>query len=154
MTGLLLAVSQVPAKDGIETDAAFKAMSRIVGHWKGSIGKLVVEQNFQTSEGGKMIVGHGHVEDVLDMESRFGWDAAAKQPYYLDMHGHDTVYYGHIRLEGDEIVTDFNGLVGDKGHYEAHAKFITPDEYESTLYSVKDGKKTKMMETIKLKRVP
>ncbi len=129
----------------ITADPTFKKMSDLVGgKWVGSLGKLKVEFVYKFLENGKMIEGVGHLtqdgKPIANMDSKFGWDPAVKKVYYLDCHGNDTVYNGHVILKNGKFEFDFVGLIGDKGHYLSYASMPTPDRYEFEMYQYKDGK--------------
>jgi len=127
------------------SDPAFKKLSTLVGGaWVGKLGKFDVNVKFVFLEDGKMIEGKGTVRDgkkvLMNMDSKFGWDPGLKQTYYLDLHGHDTVYNGHVTLRDDKLTFDFSGLIGDKGHWLSYATFPDKDSYEFEMYEAKDGK--------------
>jgi len=141
---LSIAVAALDAND-IKQDPAFLKLSNLVGGtWVGNLGKMTVKFKFSLLEDGKMLEGKGTVfqgsKPVVNMDSKMGWDKDAKQTYYLDCHGHDTVYNGHVTLQGDRLVTDFVGLIGDKGHWISYATFPDKDKYEFEMFQDKDGK--------------
>lgn len=116
----------------------------IGGKWEGTVGKHVrVEFRFHLEDHGNKLVAQGVVglgtKNPMNIRSSFGWDPDLKQVYYLDQHGYDTVYFGHVTREGDVLVTDFKGLSGDTGHYLSRDT-VGKDTYESTMDEEKDGK--------------
>ncbi|HWD38448.1 MAG TPA: hypothetical protein VG944_06340 [Fimbriimonas sp.] len=140
MSGLVL--QKQPA---ITTDPAFLVLKQLVGgKWRGKTANgLKVEFRFNLEQNGTLLVGKGGValdtKHPFPMRSSIGWDPAAKKLYYLDQHGNDTVYFGHVTKEGDQLVWDFKGLSGDQGHYKSLQK-MTQNEYSSTMRAEKDGK--------------
>lgn len=138
----LTSLALVFAQSGPSTDPAFQLGKQFLGHWTGTVGKsipLVVD--FREAEGGNKIVVDGTIgagtDKAVSLHSSWGWDPDKKQVYYLDQHGYDTVYFGHVTRDGNALVTDFNGLVGDKGHYRSRIA-INGGTYEMSL-SVDEG---------------
>lgn len=126
-------------------DAAWKlAIQMVGGKWVGKIGDFQVIQEFHLEQGGKVIVGHGRVgvgtPTEMPTDSRFGWDPELKQVYYTDHHSFDTVYAGHVKADGDLLMFDFNGLIGDRGHYKTKSQFTGPDDFSFSMWQEKDGK--------------
>ena len=141
-----LAVAGAYAHAGIsaKTQAAFDSCKRLVGGvWRGTVGeKLPVELRFTLSPDGNVITGTGLVGDptkpVLRIESIVGLDAVTDSVYYLDRHNTDTVYFGHVTLEGEKLKFDFTSLVGGKGHWIATEWLPTADTFRSSMLSVKE----------------
>ena len=138
-------------------DPAFRLAKNLVGQWEGVAGKKVkVKFTFTLEQAGHLIVANGLIDSdgkkPLPARTSLGWDPAAKKVYYLDQHGSDTVYFGHVTREGDELVFDFKGLSGDDGHYQSRCT-ITPKLYTSTMSSEKDGKWNDMGFHLALHRV-
>src|SRR5579862_7881362 len=76
------------------------------GKWEGVVGKSVkIEFQFHLEDGGNKFVGIGTIAvgsaHPISVHSSYGWDPDAKQVYYLDQHGYDTVYFGHVTREGN-----------------------------------------------------
>lgn len=157
MIGLCFALlTSGPAHDWTG-DPAFRLAKSLIGQWEGVVGKKIkVKFTFTLEQEGKLIVANGLInagsKNPIPARSSLGWDPVAKQVYYLDQHGSDTVYFGHITREGDELVFDFNGLSGDSGHYQSRCT-ITPKLYSSTMSSEKDGKWTDTGFHLKLHRL-
>lgn len=128
----------------LATDPSFKALKSLVGGtWQGVVGKNIkVRFRFTIEHGGTLIVGNGQLnadsKNPIPVRSCIGWDPEAKKPFYLDQHGSDTVYFGHVSMFDSKLVFDFNGLVGDKGHYIAY-ETISEDDYTSAMSSEKNG---------------
>lgn len=131
---------------GFEKSPVIDLVKTMVGgEWTGTVGKDVpVSFRFSQAKSG-LIVGEGLVNGgsahPMIAHMSLGWDEDAKQVYYLDQHGLDTVYFGHVTREGNQLVFDFKGIVGDVGHYLTKVT-LNGDDYTSTMSSEKDGKWT------------
>jgi hypothetical protein len=103
-----------------------------------------------------MIVGDGVLNlgggKTLTIRSTLGWDASAKQVYYLDQHGVDTVYFGHVTSKGDVMTFDFNGLVGDPGHYRSIEQ-LDGDDYKVQMSQEENGKWSPALMHMEMHRV-
>ena len=90
---------------------------------------------------GKAIRGNGLIgvgtPGETPVETLYGWDPIAKSAYYIDFHGHDTVYKGTVKAEGNSLLFDFDTLVGAPGKYKARIDLVDTD----TMRSVIMGKK-------------
>ena len=140
-----LVAGQVKVEPDTTTDPAFKTMSQLVGgNWVGTLGKMNIKFTFTFKEVGHLLEGEGTLKQadkvILNMDSKYGWDPAAKQTYYLDCHGYNTVYNGHITQKGEKLIVDFVGLIGDKGHWISYIEFPTKDTYKFDMFEVKKGK--------------
>src|SRR5206468_2878633 len=118
------------AKATAERDAVLSRLGRMVGgHWvsegKMPDGSPVADLRFEWGPDRKSIRGSGKIAGIA-MESRHAWDSAQSAVYYLDSHGPETIYFGHVRLDGDELVTDFRSIVGDAGAYRTRARWSDP----------------------------
>jgi hypothetical protein len=104
-----------------------------------------------------MIEGIGHLtqgaKHIMDMNAKYGWDPKVKQTYYIDFHGSDTVYSGHIKWENNKLVVDFIGLIGDKGHWITYCTMPAKDQFEFNMYQDKGGKLVPNHVAVKLHRV-
>ena len=144
MIGLIALMATV-SRAGIKADPAFALARQLVGgSWSGKVGAMDVEFHFWLEHDGQLIRGHGTGRQgkkvVVTMESSYGWDAAAKQPYYLDQHNQDTVYFGHIHAEGQTVVTEFKGLATDGGVYLSKEHFDDPNTYTFQMWA-REGEK-------------
>lgn len=88
---------------------------------------------------GNGVIGQG-TEHPVHGEARLGWDPAAKQVYYLDSHGTQTVYFGHVHLEGDTMVYEFKTLVGPPSEWISREVFEDPNTLKAEMIPVKNGK--------------
>jgi hypothetical protein len=102
---------------------------------------------------GDGVLGQG-TEHPVHGEARLGWDAVSKQVYYLDSHGSQVVYFGHVHLEGETMVYEFKTLVGAPSEWISREVFEDPNTLRAEMRAVKDGKPTDRVITLVLKRVP
>jgi len=140
------------AKNDAAREAVMERLGRMVGgHWvsaqKMADGSPLADLRFEWGPDHTSLRGAGKIAGMT-VESRHAWDPAAKAVYYLDSHGPETVYFGHVRLEGEEIVTDFRGIVGDLTSYRSRAHFSDPETYRGSIAALKDGKEVPMHEVI------
>lgn len=88
---------------------------------------------------GNGVLGQG-TEHPVHGEARLGWDPAAKKVYYLDSHGTQVVYFGHVHLEGETMVYEFKTLVGPPSEWISREVFEDPNTLKAQMIPVKDGK--------------
>ena len=151
--GSCLAWSQATKADA-DKDPAYQQLKRIVGGtWSSKVGKMEVTAKWRFGSDGSSIMGDTTVapgtKDEFRMNARFGWDPEKKQPYYLDCHGLDTIYFGHASLEGEDTLLTFKGLVGqgpDNGTYVFRIHWKGADSYHATLSYIAEGKEPKVVE--------
>lgn len=158
LAAFTISVGAKPTDKAISNDPAFKLLKKLVGgKWVGKMGETTVELTFKTILDGSGIVGHGVVgkgtSNVLELDSRFGWDAATSKVYYLDFHGNDTVYYGHVTADKGELAMEFSSIVGGPGDYVGFERFLSDDVYRSTLKQRKNGQLIDMHFELELHRV-
>ena len=154
---ILIALTALAPPDLASSPVYALAKTMVGGHWEGGLGgKPTVRFQFHLDETG-LIVGDGLVsfgpKSSMKIRSTLGWDPIAKQVYYLDQHGADTVYFGHVTREGNALVFDFNGLVGDPGHYRSREE-LTPSEYVADMAEEKNGTWSPLEEHIRMRRMP
>lgn len=165
VTGLLVIAGAAAAQEAgpaPNLDPALKRLEVLVGgKWeteqKGPAGMPFAQTSFAWAPDGKSIVGTGVIGQgtprPLNAAVRIGWDPVAKQVYYLDAHGSETVYFGHIRWEGDAAVYRFKTLVGTPGDWEIRETFPDRDTLKSDFRKVVDGKPAEQGFTLVMKRV-
>lgn len=152
MAGALAAAAHRPPVLGQQgpgpaNDAAFQLAKQMVGgEWVGTVGsKIVVKYRFHLEDGGNKIVGEGEIDadpkHPVKVRSSLGWDPQVKQVYYLDQHSYQTVYFGHVTREGDDLIFDFRALVGDTGHYRTR-EHLRANSYDADMSSEENGKWT------------
>jgi len=118
---------------------AFRELSKLVGgDWTGHIdANTVIHQRFEFAVEGKVIRGTGAVtvqgKTVLFLHSNLGWDPVAKQVSYVDFHNHDTIFLGHITMDGSSLKYDFKEFADPKKHYEAKCSFVDANHYRFTV---------------------
>src|SRR5262249_11338226 len=131
-------VGDTPTK----TDGAYLQMKKMVGGvWHSKANGADVGSHCRFGAAGTSLLTDTIIDPkgkLVHLMARFGWDAAAKQVYYLDAHGFDTVYFGHVTTDGKDLVMKFKGLVGDTGEYIFRITFTNDDEFHATLFLVKD----------------
>src|SRR5688500_308640 len=117
-----------PQASAVPADAhpALKKLAELIGgrwvtHFKKPDGTPVGEFRYTWESGtlrSRGTLGRSVVEAV------FGWDPIVKKPYFVDLHGPETVYFGHFGLEGEDLVFDFKSLVGRPSVYRSREKLI------------------------------
>lgn len=103
-----------PAKP--DMSALNKMAAMIGGTWRGEVkgpdGPLVVEFTYKRHPDGVGIVGEGVIgkgkKDAMHVKTQFGWDPVAKAVYYFDTHNSETLYFGHISIDGDDLIFTFS----------------------------------------------
>jgi uncharacterized protein YndB with AHSA1/START domain len=114
------------------------------GVWVNDTPGFVVENRFSWAFNNTVIQGRGIIGKGLPHEacgdSYLGYDSAAKNVYYVDVHGGDSVLKGTVAADGDNIVFDFAAVVGTPGKYRENLQFTGKDEYKFTLLAEQKGK--------------
>ncbi len=148
----LLAIGLQMPKD----DPTFALVKQLVGgRWEGKSGPVKVTFRYALEQEGAMIGATGMIDDGKNpkvVRVSFGWDPTAKQVYYLDQHGSDTVYFGHVTRKGSVLAFDFKGLSGDTGHYRFETT-VGKDDSSSTMSMEQDGKLADLGLHVTMKRV-
>lgn len=116
---LARALQSQPSAEAVEP--AMKLLGRMVGGvWK-TEGSFKAELRYEWRVPGKAVRGIGRAAigtpQEFIMESLYGWDPAAKKVYYVDFHGHETVYKGWAEAADGKFTGEFEGLIGDAGKY-------------------------------------
>ena len=129
----------------MKTDATYLQIKKMIGGtWHTKAGKMDVISHWNSGPDGTSLVAETivdpHGKAPAHLNARFGWDAATSQIYYLDAHGLDTVYFGHVSMDDKDLVMKFKGIVGDPNEYVFRLKFTSDDAFHATLYNRKDGK--------------
>jgi hypothetical protein len=145
------ALAQQATAPPIQSDSAYLAMKKMQGGvWHTKVNGTEVESRWTYGPDGTAMLGDTildpHGKQPMHLMSRFGWDDAAKQVYYLDAHGLDTIYFGHVTTEGNDLVMKFKGIVGDPGEYLFRITFANDNAYHATLYMGEGGKQGKVVE--------
>jgi len=144
----LLPLFPVPAQDKPasqpERDAAFAKLAPFVGGvWTNDNPKFVIEFRYEWVLNKSALRALGTIDKggpkETKVESNLGWDPAKKSLYYLDFHGGAQVYFGTVKIKGDEFHFDFDAIVGPPGKFRSVATMPTPDTYEATIFVQKDG---------------
>lgn len=125
---------------------------RWVSEFKDPAGMPVAELHFEWGAGRKTLHGRGIIAGA-QVESWIGWDPEAKKVYYLDSHGPETIYFGHMALEGEEVVSRFTTIVGRPGTFRTRAWFPDKDTYKAVIETVNPDGKPGQSHLINLHRV-
>ena len=154
---MFIALATLLSLSGPPAEPVFEQCKKLLGTWEGTVGKsMKVQFTFKLTHGGQVLESNGVVgvgtKNPMHAHACIGWDPVAKQVYYLDQHGADTIYFGHVTREGDDLIFDFNALSGDTGHYRS-VSHVQSDSYGSTMATEKDGKWVDMGFHIGLHRV-
>jgi hypothetical protein len=130
-------------------DPALDLLGRMVGGTWRTTGNFVAEFKYEWRIEGKAIRAVGIIakgtKEEFPAEALYGWDPDAKKVYYLDFHGHKTIYKGLVESKDGKFTGEFDGIVGEKGHYRFEDEFTDNDTVSSTLFGQdKDGKWVKV----------
>jgi hypothetical protein len=130
-------------------DPALDLLGRMVGGTWRTTGDFVAEFKYEWRVKGKAIRAVGVIakgtKDEFPAEALYGWDPEAKKVYYLDFHGHETIYKGLVEARDGKFTGEFDGIVGEKGHYRFEDEFTDNDTVSGTLFGRdKDGKWVKV----------
>ena len=119
-------------------DPVLQKLAPLVGGvWVNDTPGFVVENRYawafnNTVIQGRSIIGKGSPGEAYG-DSYMGYDSAAKKIYYVDVHGGDSVLKGNVAEDGDQLVFDFESVIGTPGKYRETLKFTGKDEYSFTL---------------------
>lgn len=113
----------------------------IGGTWRGEVkgpdGPLKVEFTYKRHPDGKGVVGEGVIgkgsKQPLWVHSQFGWDPVAKAVYYFDTHDSETVYFGHVSLEKDDMVFTFSPVGMLPQVYQSRGRLVDKDIYQAII---------------------
>ena len=145
MIGCVVTMPTASAQDAVSAtdpsmEATMKLFGKMVGGTWATTGAFKAEMKYEWRIPGKAIRGTGRAAigtpQEFPMESLYGWDAAAKKVYYLDFHGHDTIYKGLVAATGNVLNGDFEGMTGDNGKY----RFTDELKEDGTLVTSMFGK--------------
>ncbi len=116
-------------------------IGRVVGKWKAvaHAGKsdFRCEFNFEWNASHRGV--HGEAQIAMDTPkpmhsySMIGWDANAKAAYYVDAHDPDTLYTGHVYLEGGKLQFRFGNYGKGENEFVATEWFVDNDHYRSEI---------------------
>src|SRR5688572_6536519 len=132
-----------------ELDPVLKEMSNFVGgKWiaenQTPDGPFVVEFTYTWNPDKKGIRSDGIIgkgsKNPVSVLAMFGWDRQAKKVYYLDTHGSEAVYYGHITLDKKDLVFQFGYAGGDITKFQSKGSFVDKDTYQSRILDNKTNK--------------
>jgi len=120
-------------------DPALEMLGRMVGGTWRTTGGFVAELKYEWRIPGKAIRAVGVIakgtKDEFPSEALYGWDAAAKKVYYIDLHNHDTVYRGLVEAKDGKFIGEFGGLIGDTGTYRFEDSFVDDDTLSAAMFA-------------------
>ena len=130
-------------------ESTMKLMGKMVGGTWVTTGNFKAEMTYTWRIPGKALRGIGRAAigtpQEFSIESLYGWDGAAKKVYYLDFHGHDTIYKGLVTADGDKLNGDFEGMTGDNGKYRFSDEIKPDGTLESSMFGkTKEGQWVKI----------
>lgn len=139
---------QAPAGPAADADPVIKELGKLVGgKWVARLGPnkdYIVDGKAEWTAQGRALrwtgsIGSGR-PDSVQIASMMGWDPVNKTVYYLDSHGHDTVYKGSVRKEGNKLVYEFETIVGPAGKWKNEQTMPDKDTLHSQLWEWKEGR--------------
>jgi uncharacterized protein YndB with AHSA1/START domain len=137
-----------PAKKPLDPVLA-KLEPLVGGVWINDNPGFVVENRFTWAFNNTVIQAHATLGKGSAHETYgagyMGSDPIAKNVYYVDVHGGDSVLKGTVATAGDEFVFEFITIVGKPAKYRETMKFVSKDEYTFTIFADKNGTWTPMV---------
>jgi uncharacterized protein YndB with AHSA1/START domain len=143
-----------------ELDDTLAKLSNLIGGvWSNDNPKFRVEFRYDWAFKQTAVRGIGTIDkggpNETPVEATFGWDPDKKNVYYLDHHGSERVYKGTARLDGDNVILEFETAIGPPAKWRSVGKFVDKDTYQFTISGEKDGKWSAVVEqTLKRKQPP
>jgi hypothetical protein len=134
-------------KVAADADPVIRELAKLVGgKWIAKLGlnkDFIAEGTAELTANGRAVkwtgvIGKGR-PDAIYTTSMFGWDPLKKTAYYIDFHGHDTVYNGTVKKEGDKLVLEFETLVGPASRWKSEQSMPDKNTLRSMMWSWKDG---------------
>lgn len=142
ISSVVLTQQSVPARD---LAPLHKLSTMIGGVWRGEIktptAPLKVEFVYKRHIDGEGLLGEGVVgkgsAKPMYIHSQFGWDPIGKQVYYLDSHDSNTVYWGHVAVQKEDVTFTFGPAGGDSKAFSSVARFLDKDTMQSIIKNSK-----------------
>ncbi|MEZ0327218.1 MAG: SRPBCC domain-containing protein [Fimbriimonas sp.] len=135
--------SAVEPKPNTEKDMKpLDELSKMIGGvWRGEVkgpdGPMIVEFKYTRHRDGVGVVGSGVIgkgsKNALYVSSQFGWDPVAKAVYYLDSHDSETVYFGHITLDGNQMVFTFSPVGMIPQIFSSRSRLLDENTYQGII---------------------
>jgi uncharacterized protein YndB with AHSA1/START domain len=131
-----------PARPAVADLAPLEKMATMIGGtWRGEVkspdGPLAVEFTYKRHPDGKGIVGEGVIgkgaKHPLWVHSQFGWDPVSKAVYYFDTHDSETLYFGHISLEKDDMIFTFSRVGMLPQTFQSRGRLVDKDTYQAII---------------------
>jgi len=123
---------------GLLDKIGLMAGGRWVSEQKNEDGTPKIEWTYEWSPCKRVLRGTERIYDVV-CETRLGWDPVEERIYYIDIHGPELVYFGYMTEEGNELVFDFESIVGPEGVYRTRGCFLDENTYRSRIQKVEGG---------------
>lgn len=151
LAALVIALGVLPAIQADDKSAPAKApdptlakMAEMIGGvWTNDDPKFRVEFRYDWAFNKTAVRSLGTIDKggpkETPVEATIGFDPAKKSAYYLDFHGSSTVYKGTVRLDGDNVVFEFETLIGPPAKWKSIGKFSDKDTYDFTIFGHKNG---------------
>lgn len=122
-------------------DPAIAYMGRIAGKWTAvaHAGKSAFKCRFEFEWNRDHRGIHGEADIAIDTPQPMhsytviGYDQNAKAAYYVDAHDSDTLYAGHVYLEGGKLVFRFGNYGKGEGQFVSTEWFVDDDHYVSEI---------------------
>lgn len=137
-----------PAKPDLS--ALDKMATMVGGTWRGELkgpeGPLLIEFTYKRHPDGKGVIGEGVIgkgsKEPLWVHSQFGWDPVAKAVYYFDTHDSETLYFGHVNLEKEDMVFTFSPIGMLPQVFQSRGRLVDHDTYQAI---IRDDKGTELV---------
>lgn len=143
LIGMAMAVGQ----EAKAVDPAIKALSKFVGGKWVADGQMPIEQVWTWNPDKRGLAIQAKI-GAMDSKAFIGWDPAAKKAYYLDMHGSETTYFGHVTEKNGEIEFRFGSIGSSQVKWIERGRFVSENEWRATMYEVKEGKENPIIEFV------
>jgi len=127
-----------------DADKTLARLSQLIGGtWVSDDPKFVVEFRYDWAFGKKAIRGLGLIDKggprETPVEAILGWDPVSKGVFYLDCHGGDNVFKGTVKQEGEDLIFDFETIIGKPARWREVLRFPDTDTMQFTIFSEKNG---------------
>jgi uncharacterized protein YndB with AHSA1/START domain len=136
------AVAEVVKANEERDMAPLNELARMIGGvWRGELkgpdGPVVIEFTYTRHRDGVGVIGEGIIgkgtKTAMFVRSQFGWDPTAKAVYYLDSHDSETVYFGHVTLDGKQTVFTFSPVGMIPQIFSSRGQMVDDDTYQSII---------------------
>lgn len=137
-------VATIPAK--ADLSALDKLAEMIGGTWRGELkdesgAPVKIEFTYRRHPDGKGVIGEGVIgkgsKNPLWVHSQFGWDPVGKSVYYFDTHDSETLYFGHITLENNDLIFTFSPIGMLQQAFQSRTRLPNHDTYQAIINDAK-----------------